>query len=98
MEIKTTERGFKLIEFNDRYGIGCSLQESSLATEAAIWFGVSDANPQICKPEQGWIPVAFPEGTLFHTRMHLTQDDVKKLMPYLQYFLENGQLPEKQII
>ena len=38
-KLKKTERGFSLVEFTDRYGVECSLQDSSLATEAAIWLG-----------------------------------------------------------
>lgn len=36
----TTQRGFSIIRFLDRYGQECSLQESSLATEPAVWLGV----------------------------------------------------------
>lgn len=41
MEIVTgeTKRGFNFIEFRDRYGAACMIEESSLATEDAIWFG-----------------------------------------------------------
>jgi len=37
-----TERGFEVIRFVDLYHNECSLQQSSLATESAIWFGVDD--------------------------------------------------------
>jgi hypothetical protein len=36
------DRGFVGWEFKDRYGSSCSLQESSLAGESAIWFGVDE--------------------------------------------------------
>lgn len=42
-----TNRGFAIGTFKDHYGTECSIQKSSLATEEAIWFGVTDANPQI---------------------------------------------------
>jgi hypothetical protein len=35
----TTARGFRIGTFRDRYGQACSIQESSLATEDAIWLG-----------------------------------------------------------
>lgn len=35
-----TARGFAYGDFRDRYGQECSIQESSLATEPAIWLGV----------------------------------------------------------
>ena len=92
MEHKKTERGFSLITFQDRYGNNCSLQKSSLADEHAIWFGPDEADPRICVMGEGWKPVPFPEDTLFTTRMHLTQDQVKELLPYLQKFAETGEL------
>jgi len=95
MQTKHTQRGFCIVEFEDRYGISCSLQKSSLATEDAVWFGVNDANPKILGPAKGWIPVEMPDDYLANTRMHLTIDQVKELLPYLQFFVENGELPEK---
>ena len=104
LDIDYTERGFEILEFDDRYGKRCSLQKSSLATEDAIWFGPNDADPIIMDPSQGrdpitnspWHPVPFPEGTSFTTRMHLTQDMVKELLPYLIRFAETGQLGERK--
>lgn len=40
LDFRPTLRGFWRAEFQDRYGCACSLQESSLATEDAIWLGV----------------------------------------------------------
>lgn len=37
MIVTQTDRGFDLIEFVDMYGLACSLQKSSLATEDAVW-------------------------------------------------------------
>ncbi len=37
-----TQRGFRLIEFRDLYRAESSLQESSLASEAAVWLGTKD--------------------------------------------------------
>lgn len=70
------------------------MQESSLATEAAIWFGCNDPNPQVCIPGKGWTPVALPEGTTCNDRMHLTVDMVKELLPLLQRFVDTGYLSE----
>jgi hypothetical protein len=36
---RKTERGFRAGTFRDRYGQECSIQESSLAGEYAIWLG-----------------------------------------------------------
>ncbi|MCP4741455.1 MAG: hypothetical protein GY871_04395 [Actinomycetales bacterium] len=88
-----TQRGFGRIEFIDRYGDECSVQESSLATERCIWLGISDAKPQICTPGKGWSEVPLPEGTFIGSRMHLTQGMAAELIPILQHFVETGDLP-----
>lgn len=106
MEItkRKTHRGFDLIEFKDFNNEKCSLQESSLATESAIWLGVDDANPKIMASKAiqlgintkgidcGWIDYNVPDDVLFTTRMHLTQEQVKELLPYLQRFADKGEL------
>lgn len=75
MKLKTskTNRGFSLVEFEDSYGVKCTLQKSSLATADAIWLGVHDAKP-------------------IGSRMHLTRNQVKKLLPILQRFVETGEI------
>lgn len=104
MESTKTNRGFGLILFTDRYGTKCSLQESSLASERAIWFGVDDAEPKVLASEAaqhgvateettGWVPYPIPEQVLLTTRMHLTQKQVKGLLPLLQHFAKTGALP-----
>jgi len=99
MEIDKTQtnRGFEILKFTDRYGEKCSLQESSLASEAAIWLGVDVATPQIMASQTpeggtGWVPYFIPENVLINTRMHLTQEQVKDLLPHLTRFAETGEL------
>ena len=107
MKIKhsKTHRGFTIIEFRDRYDHESSIQNSSLATESAIWFGINDPKPEIMASKAsahgiktdettGWVPFPIPDDVIIHTRMHLTQKQVKELLPFLQYFAENGELPE----
>lgn len=94
MELKKTktERGFDLIEFDDRNGVQCSLQKSSLATEDAIWLGCDDAKPRVMVPGEGWKLVEMPPGYLADTRMHLSRGMVKKLLPHLVKFVLIGRL------
>lgn len=96
MNADVTQRGFTKAVFTDRYGVECSIQESSLATEGAIWLGVEESNPRYLVPGQGWAPYEYPEGFDIHTdtRMHLTQDHVKRLLPVMQHFARTGYLPE----
>lgn len=91
MEINKTERGFDITTFVDRYGIKCSLQKSSIATEDCIWFGVDDTDPQIMG-ENGWEKYHIPKEVLLSSRMHLTQEMVIELLPTLQKFAETGEL------
>jgi hypothetical protein len=72
------------------------LQDSSLATEPAIWFGVDDPRPQImasktAKGGTGWVEYPLPEDVHMFTRMQLTQQQVKALLPILTYFAETGE-------
>lgn len=85
MQLRKTDRGFAIGEFNDIGDRPCSLQKSSLATEDAIWFGVQDAKP-MCKGEV----IPFIKDTLFSTRMHLTQDMAKELATRLKQFVKTG--------
>ena len=91
-----TQRGFDIITFTELYGAKCSLQKSSLATDDAIWFGVDDADPKILG-KNGWETYSIPSDVLLTTRMHLSKDQVEKLLPYLQYFVNFGELPEKEL-
>lgn len=103
MDFGTTGRGFAVLTFTDRYGAACSLQQSSLATEAAVWFGPDDAAPKVLASQAaslgvetsertGWVPYPIPPGVSLTTRMHLTREQVAALLPYLQRFVETGEL------
>lgn len=103
MKMTTTQRGFALIEFTDRYNTKCSIQKSSLATEDAIWLG-PNGNQSVGQwpGSGGWQTISddqirqalnLQQG-MFVTpnRMHLTRDDAAKLIPILQAFVETGEL------
>ena len=97
MERIKTDRRFSLIQFKDRNGAGCSLQQSSLATEDAIWLGIDDPDPQIMASKvqeggTGWVKYPIPEDVFITTRMHLTQKQVKDLLPILQKFVDTGEI------
>lgn len=108
IEITKTERGFPYAEFTDRYGVQCSIQKSSLAFEDCIWLGVNDPNLQVMWNDAialglrveyladftGWVDYPLPKQVVCSTRMHLTRDQVKALMPLLQRFVETGEIQE----
>ena len=72
--------------FEDRYGSVCSIQNSSLATEAALWFGVET-------PFEGWSEKSGKRG---FPRMHLTQDQVIALLPTLTRFAQTGDVYDRK--
>lgn len=94
MKIETTQRGFEIVRFTDRYDEKCSIQKSSLASEAAIWFGID--NPKLTvfenKQKGNYLVSEMPENFSVSSRMHLTIDQVKELLPILQNFVETGEL------
>lgn len=103
MQKSYTNRGFGLIEFTDSYGEKCSIQESSSASDCAIWLGINEANPIVMASQAlevgisthakvGWIPYPIPSQVLLSTRMHLTRKQVKELLPILKHFLKTGGL------
>jgi hypothetical protein len=98
-QVRKTERGFEVLEFVDRCEVKCSLQQSSLATERAIWLGCDDADPQVLVPGQGWTSLEsiMPKGYIANTRMQLTEDQVQKLIVHLQDWLETDSfVPRKE--
>lgn len=78
MKLKPTDRGFLRADFVDNNGDACSIQESSLATDACIWLGQNSGTHH---------------GGKCLARMHLTQAQAKELLPLLVYFAEHGSLP-----
>lgn len=90
--VERTDRGFELIQFKDSYGVDCTLQQSSIATEFRIWLGCDDANPRVLVPGAGWKGLKMPPDYLADTRMHLTQDQVEALIVHLQHWLKTGRL------
>jgi len=105
MKRETTDRGFGLLKSVDLYGAAFNVQESSIASEKAIWLGVEDANPLVLAAHAqqlgvetnqttGWVTYPVPDQVLLTTRMHLNQQMAAELIGVLQYFVDNGTLPE----
>ena len=103
MKLKKTIRGFKRGEFKDADNTECSIQESS-ACGAYIWLGVNKVDAQFLAKDAkkvgvatdrtlGWIQYPIPPEVSLFSRMHLSQKQVKKLLPLLTHFAEHGVLP-----
>lgn len=96
-----TQRGFDFVKFTDTYGVACSLQKSSIATEDRVWFGCDEIGLKRFTPGRGWEDIPLETGNAFegvshvaNTRMHLSQEQVKALLPYLVRFAETGELTD----
>lgn len=83
MQFIKTERGFARYDFKDLYGAACSLQQSSLATDDAIWLG--------CDHETVHHVTGQPCGA----RMHLNRDQVASLLPVLMHFIMTGEVTDQ---
>jgi hypothetical protein len=103
VQLSSTQRGFRIGEFKDQYGLDCSIQKSSIATKDCIWLGVTDVKPEIMVSDarrlgitesnaNGWMPYEIPKEVMLSSRMHLSREDVKKLLPLLQKFVDTGEL------
>ena len=90
MVFSNTERGFAIARFADLYGIECSAQDSSLATEAALWLGPSAANPKRLVAGKGWQDAPLPDDVSCTTRMHLNEAQARELIVVLQRFVDTG--------
>ena len=95
--MRTTARGFALHNFKDANDIECTLQKSSSAMADKIWLGASDIGLKRFEPGIGWSNVELksdPHGVHYvaNNRMHLTQEQVRKLLPLLTKFAETGEL------
>lgn len=100
-----TERGFSLVEFEDIYGLGCSLQASSVARSgqpgtSAVWLGIDAVDAKVMARDAaavgvktaetvGWVPFPIPDEVSISTRMHLDRDQVKALVKHLQSWLDS---------
>jgi hypothetical protein len=82
-----TARGFKLYKFLDSCNIECSLQESSHIVPS-IWLGVTNPKLTVFQDESKgkYIETEMPRNFSVDSRMHLTSDQVKELLPYLIKF------------
>ncbi|WHZ35771.1 hypothetical protein [Sagittula sp. MA-2] len=99
---ETTQRGFRIDRFEDANGEVCSLQRSSaVAEEGMIWLGCSEIGLKRFTPFKGWEDVELEQnmhkggvGHVANNRMHLSQSQVRDLLPALQHFAETGELPD----
>jgi hypothetical protein len=94
MEIKKTNRNFDIASFKDVYDEECSLQKSSAASDDYIWLGISKPKLTVFKDKNRgqYLNCEMPDNFMVNSRMHLSRDQVAELLPYLQKFVETGDI------
>ncbi len=88
LKVGATSRGFELIEFEDRNGHKCSLQQSS---------AIDDTERGMEQPGSSMVWLGCDENA-YHSqtgepqspRMHLSREHVQALMPMLKRWLDDG--------
>lgn len=96
-KVEHTERGFAHRDFLDHNGTPCIVQKSSLADEDCIWLGAKEIGLKQFIPSVGWHDVPLPgrpDGINYiaNNRMHLSREEVEKLIPILQMFVNTGEI------
>jgi hypothetical protein len=93
--MEKTPRGFAIHSFEDIYGQKCSIQKSSSACQDNIWFGIDNTGPHM-------VDINDKKNSSINARMHLSQKEVKELLPLLQHFAETGELaypePKEELV
>lgn len=79
-----TSRGFTRVSFKDHYDRDCTLQESSMVSQPAVWLGV--------EADQILRDMAAHPGSEPRSRMHLSEEGVVNLLPHLLKFLAEGEI------
>ena len=98
MELEKTPRGFPILKFQDGNGEECTLQESSaMHGEVWCWLGCSEIGLKRFTPGPGWEDIELDQHVngvshVANNRMHLSQSQVRELLPYLQRFAETGEI------
>lgn len=95
-KIQTNQRGFHFAEFIDSYGNKCSIQKSSSATSDCIWLGIDSPKLTVFEDNSHgkYITTEMPQNFDVNSRMHLTIEQVKNLLPILHHFVETGELTQ----
>jgi hypothetical protein len=85
VEHTSTNRGFALSEFKDMIGNTISIQESSAAMAAYIWFGCDTKGKVFTQEGDKLVPYKYPSGDhLVSDRMHLNVAQCVELKEMLQ--------------
>lgn len=97
IKLENTQRGFEIGEFKDGHGTLCVIQKSS-SVVPHIWLGAKELEVKefVAGRNPAWQKIEYPFTMEHHfvgnERMHLSQENVRQLLPLLQKFAETGEL------
>lgn len=102
--IEFTDRSGNLCSLQCSSAIDFDVPRHETPGSSFVWLGVNDANPQIMAADAkrfgivstsrttGWVDYPIPPEVVMSTRMHLSREQVKRLIGHLQTWLANGDL------
>lgn len=78
---------------DSKFGVDDAHSTAQVMAKDAQDVGVS--TPEALAAEGvGWVNYPIPEEVSVYGRMHLTRDQVRKILPVLQHFVDHGELPD----
>lgn len=92
LSTKKSGRGFSRIEFQDAHGDSGFFQISSLIGFEKILIGRQNVEVKKLIAGQGWQPYRLPNDVRVFANVYLDREQVEALLPYLQHFVETGDL------
>lgn len=85
--METTNRGFDIAKFKDSYGVECSLQKSSSATQDKIWLGVAENRMHLTRKQ---VEELLPYLTNFVSKGELEGGDPYERKLYSEQDMDNA--------
>jgi len=96
MKKELTPKGVEYVDFTDSHKEECTLRKCYLPDnedKIGIALGIKDPKVYIFnKDTWEWDDHPIPEKVKVETQIHLTREQVKELLPYLQYFVATGNI------
>lgn len=81
------------LETDNAIWFGVNEADPKIMARDAYRLGLSHLLQEGPERLNGWVKYPVPDEVQFTTRMHLTQEQVKTLLPILQFFAEHGTFP-----
>lgn len=89
-----TAQRLPYIQFKDYWGTKCSLQLSTHLGDKPdfCWLGLEETVMCICDDDMPIRSYQPPKGVQTNSRMYLSRDHIRALLPYLKEFADTGHI------